>query len=75
MARREDKQKVLEYRKEGFSYSQIKEKLKVSKSTLSGWLCDMPLSEERIRELQADNPIRIERYRNTMRTKREARLD
>ena len=73
MARKEDKQKAIAMRKKGMSYSQIKEKIEVSKSTLSGWLYDMPLSEKRIRELQADNPIRIERYRNTMREKREAK--
>jgi hypothetical protein len=56
------------------SYSQIKEKLDVNKSTLSEWLYNMPLSEKRIRELQADSPIRIEKYRNTMRAKKEARL-
>ncbi len=71
MARKLDKQKALLMRKQGMSYSQIKEKLKVSKSTLSGWLYNMPLSEKRIRELQADSPIRIEKYRNTMRAKRE----
>jgi transcriptional regulator with XRE-family HTH domain len=75
MARKIDKQKVIIMRQKGMSYSQIKEKLKVSKSTLSGWLSDMPLSEKRIRELQADNPIRIERYRNTMRAKKNARLE
>jgi len=74
MARREEKQKALEMRKRGMSYSQIKEKLGVSKSTLSGWLYSMPLSEERIKELRDDNPVRIERYRNTMRIKREERL-
>ena len=61
-------------RKGGVSYSQIKEKLQVSKSSLSLWLQDYPLSEKRIRELRADSPIRIERFRNTMRLKREARL-
>ena len=74
MARKKDKQKVLEYRKKGYSYSQIKEKLGISKSTLSGWLHDMPLSEKRIRELRDNSPIRIERYRNTMRAKKDARL-
>jgi transcriptional regulator with XRE-family HTH domain len=74
MARREDKQKALVMRKRGMSYSQIKERLGISKSTLSGWLYNMPLSERRIRELQADSPIRIERYRNTMQAKKEARL-
>jgi hypothetical protein len=33
----------------------------------------MPLSENRIRELRAVNPVRIERYRNTMKKKREDR--
>jgi len=60
-------------RHKGMSYSQIKEKLGISKSTLSGWLHDFPLSEKRIRELRADSPIRIERYRNTMRAKRDAK--
>lgn len=60
-------------RKLGMSYSQIKEKLNISKSTLSGWLQNFPLSEKRIRELRDNNPIRIERYRNTMRAKREAK--
>lgn len=73
MARRKDKQKTLDYRKKGYSYSQIKEKLNVSKSTLSGWLHDMPLSEKRIKELRDNSPIRIERYRNTMRAKRDAK--
>lgn len=73
MTRKEDKQKAIVMRKRGMSYSQIKEKLGVSKSTLSGWLYNMPLSEKRIRELQADNPVRIERYINTMRAKREAK--
>lgn len=74
MARKKDKQKAIAMRNKGMSYSQIKEKLGISKSTLSGWLYNMPLSEKRIRELRADNPIRIERYRNTMRIKRENRL-
>lgn len=75
MARKDDKQRAILMRKKGMSYSQIKEKLDISKSTLSGWLYDMPLSQKRIRELQADSPIRIEKYRNTMRMKRENRLE
>src|SRR3989344_4515262 len=75
MARKEEKQKALQMRKSGMSYSQIKDKLNVSKSTLSGWLHNMPLSEKRIRELRADNPVRIERYRNTMRAKKDTRLE
>lgn len=74
MARKIDKQIAIAMRKKGMSYSQIKEKINVSKSTLSGWLQDFPLSEKRIRELRDNSPIRIERYRNTMRVKKEIRL-
>jgi len=56
------------------SYSQIKAKLGISKSTLSGWLSNMPLSEKRIRELRDFSPMRIERCRNTKLKKREKRL-
>lgn len=71
MTKKLDKQKAITMRKKGMSYGQIKEKLRISKSTLSNWLSNMPLSEKRIRELRADSPIRIERYRNTMKAKRD----
>lgn len=70
-----DKSKAIELRKKGMSYSQIKLELGISKSTLSGWLHDMPLSLKRIKELGASNPARIEKYRNTMKKKRDARLE
>lgn len=66
--------KALELRKKGMSYSQIKDILDVSKSSLGLWLQNLPLSEERIKELRDKNPIRIEKFRNTMRLKRENRL-
>jgi hypothetical protein len=75
MARVLDKDKAIELRKKGMSYSQIKSKLGISKSTLSGWLFDMPLSEKRIRELRDFSPMRIERCRNTKMKKRNNRLD
>ena len=56
------------------SYSQIKEKVQISKSTLSVWLKEYPLSEERIKALRGDNSKRIERFRNTMAVKKEQRL-
>lgn len=40
---------------------------------MSNWLHDFPLSPEKIVELRDKNPIRIERYRNTMREKRETK--
>ncbi len=75
MSRVMDKNKAIQLRKKGMSYSQIKAKLSVSKSTLSGWLYNMPLSEKRIRELGAFSPTRIERCRNTKRRKKIARQD
>ncbi|MEX2369281.1 MAG: helix-turn-helix domain-containing protein [Candidatus Paceibacterota bacterium] len=72
MAKPKLKEKVIKLRKQGKSYSQIREEVDVAKSTLSRWLQNYPLSKQRIKELQADNPRRIEKFRETMRKKREA---
>lgn len=74
MARFEDREKAILLRKRGMSYSQIKKILKVSKSTLSLWLRNYPLSKQRIRELRDWNEQRIEKFRKTMKKKREERL-
>jgi predicted transcriptional regulator len=74
MARIKDRERALALRKEGMSYGQIKKELDISKSTLSGWLKKYPLSKERISELRDNNDQRIERYRETMRKKREERI-
>jgi len=68
------REKALALRKQEMSYSQIKEILNVSKSSLSLWLRNYPLSKERINALQANNKKRIERYRETRRKTKEARL-
>ena len=52
---------------------QSNKKIQVSKSSLSLWLHDMPLPEKRLRELRDHNVVRIERFSNTMRRKREDR--
>jgi len=75
MARFKDREKALALRKKQYSYSQIKKILKISKSTLSYWLRDYPLSKQRIRELRDWNEQRIERYRETMKQKRKKRLN
>ncbi len=75
MALRKLKEKALEMRKRGMSYSQIRAVVKVSKSSLSLWLKDMPLSKERIYELGARNQRRIENCRNTKAKKKQDRLD
>ena len=59
----------------GMSYSQIKEQIPVSKSTLSLWLESYPLSAERLYELRsAGNSHRVEAHRETMRKKREVKI-
>jgi hypothetical protein len=74
MSKLELKQKVVELRKQGKSYSQIRKELSVSKGSLSLWLKDLPLSTERIKQLRDFNEVRIEKYSRTMLAKREARL-
>jgi len=74
MARKKDKEKAIQMRLGGKTYSEIREKLGVSKSTLSDWLYKYPLSEERMKEVRDNNPRRIENFRKTMRKKREAKL-
>lgn len=74
MTRFADREKARTLRKEGKSYSEIKQILAIGKGTLSVWLRDMPLSKKQIRELRDVNPRRIESFRETMRQKREARL-
>ena len=75
MARIKDKEKAIKLRLEGFSYSQIKSEMNLSKSTLSNWLSNYPLSPEKIRELRDLNPRRIENCRNTKAKKVSERLD
>ena len=74
MALYEKRVKARTLRLQGLSYSEIKDSLKVSKSTLSVWLKEMPLTNEKINELRAHSPRRIERFRKTMTKKREARV-
>ncbi|KKS28225.1 MAG: hypothetical protein UV60_C0017G0006 [Parcubacteria group bacterium GW2011_GWA2_43_11] len=73
MARLKDKEVALALRKQGKSYSEIKAKIGISKSTLSGWLHDYPLSKEELVFLRDKNPVRIEKYRATMAKKRLTR--
>src|SRR3989344_912760 len=74
MAKFKERSKAIELRKRGKSYSQIKAILRVSKSTLSLWLQDFPLTEKRLRELRDWNQSRIENYIETRRKQREAIL-
>jgi len=56
-------------------YGAIRKQVPVAKSTLSAWLRHFPLSRDRIRELKKEGwsnfQIKAERFRATMREKRE----
>lgn len=62
-------------RRDGQSYSAIQKQLCVSKSTLSSWLREIPLSDFRLRELRDFNPVRIEKTRQTKLLKKQTRRD
>lgn len=74
--KKELREKAIKLRKEErLSYSEIKERLDVAKSTLSYWLRDYPLTEEEIKKRQRQGwenaKAGRERYRNTMRKKKK----
>ena len=74
------REKAIQLRvKQELSYSEIKRRLKVSKSTLSYWLQEYPLTTEKILELRRQGwqkgEASRERYRLTMRKKREMNDD
>lgn len=69
------RRRVLELRKLGKSYGQIRKELGISKSTLSDWLKNYPLTEEQLQNLRKDNEeFRVEKYRQTMRNKKNRKL-
>ena len=73
MAKREEYIQSIQLRKKGFSYSQIKNKVNVSKSTLSRWLKNLPLSNNQTLSLDVTQR-RVETFRRTMKEKSDQRL-
>ena len=76
IVKKELRQRAIKLRTDDkLSYSAIKQQLGVSKSTLSYWLRDLPLSEDLIAKMQEagwkKGEASRERYRNTMRRKKE----
>ena len=51
----ETKLKALDLRKKGYSLRYIERRLKIPKSTLSGWFKDIKLSEGQLRRLKVDH--------------------
>lgn len=73
-----ERSKAIELRiKHKLGYGAIAKRIKVSKSTLSYWLRDLPLTDERILELQREawgrGQASRELFLKTMREKRKAR--
>jgi hypothetical protein len=75
MAKRALHAEAIRLRKQGLPYSQIQKKLGVARSSLSLWLCSMPLSLEEINNLRANNPERILKFIETSKRKRAVVLD
>lgn len=78
MTRLKDRQKAIELRMLGKTYSEIKRELGLPKSTLSDWLSRHPLTEGQLKllgeKIKKNKELAIEKYRNTMHAKREKRL-
>ncbi len=70
-----EKRKVVELRKEGKSYSEIRKIIRVSKSSLSLWLRDVVLTDEQITGLKMKKVRAVEKYKKSMRKRRKDRLN
>ncbi len=79
MAKTYDRQKAIQLREQGKTYSEIRKQVRVSKSTLSDWLSNYPLTEKQlsllIKNRQNKRCIAIEKNRITKQKKREIRLN
>ena len=69
----EEKQRARELRGLGWSYNDILKEVGVSKSTLSLWLRDIPLTEEQIAALACKFRAGREKFIHTMRVRRDTR--
>src|SRR3989344_3497441 len=78
MTRFLDRQKAVELRQQGLTYSEIKETLSVSKGTLSGWLSSLELTERQIKVLNkkitSKKYLAVEKTRSIKLKKRTRRL-
>ena len=69
----EEKQRALALRSQGWSYNQILAEVGVSKSTLSLWLREVPLTDEQIAALKCRFSAGREKFAIGMRRHRDAR--
>lgn len=75
MTRVVERRKAIELRKKGKTYREIRLKLGIAKSSLSEWLRDIPLSESQVKRIKGIRRRAVEKYRQTMRLKREKRYE
>ncbi|MBI3366317.1 helix-turn-helix domain-containing protein [Candidatus Roizmanbacteria bacterium] len=75
MTKINERKRVIELRKEGKTYSEIRKIVRVSKSSLSLWLKSYPLSKNQLLRVGKIKYRAIEKFRETMRLKRKKRLD
>lgn len=74
MAKTSERRLAIELRKKGYSYNEIKNKIKVAKSSLSLWLKPFPLTKNQLTRLKNKKYKAIERFRETMKEKRVKRF-
>lgn len=67
------RRKAIELRKQGKTYSQILDEVKVAKSSISLWLKEIQLSEDQINNIKEIRKKAVEKYRQTMKLKRTNR--
>ena len=70
---REDKQRARELRTQGWSYNDILQEVSVSKSTLSLWLRDIPLTDEQIAALLSKQDAGREKFIRSTTSRRNDR--
>lgn len=74
--RTKDRRKAIRLRREGKTYSEIRKKLDIPKSTLSEWLNNYPLSNKQIQNLQVNvRKSREKAAEKTIVTKRQKKLE
>ncbi len=73
MARVVERRKAIILRRKGKTYGEILQELDVAKSSLSEWLRDIPLTKEQAKRIKGIRKRAVERYRETMKLKREKR--
>lgn len=78
MAHRELRKKAINLRLQGYSYREVRKKIHVSKSTLSSWLSNYPLTKAQFmlisQKRRKNKLLQIERNRLTLKMKKEKRL-